>query len=68
MTYTINGKIPKLKIDMIGVFDDEGKPINWKFDGSSHPYSVGVYIDLVNGIELYGGYTIEELKEIYLNN
>jgi hypothetical protein len=55
---------PKLLIETIGGFDDEGKLINWKFDGSSHPHSVGVYIDLEKGIELYGGYTIEELKEV----
>ena len=64
MTYTINGKIPKLKIDIIGSFDFEGKAINWTFYGSSHPHSVGVYIDLEKGIELYGGYTLTELKEI----
>ena len=56
---------PKLTIITIGSFDTEGKAINWKFDGSSHPNSVGVYIDLEKGIELYGGYTIGELNKIY---
>ena len=56
---------PKLTIITIGSFDTEGKAINWKFGGSSHPNSVGVYIDLEKGIELYGGYTIGELNKIY---
>jgi hypothetical protein len=59
---------PKLIITTIGSFDNEGKPTLWQFDGSSHPNYVGVYIDLEKRIELYGGYTIEELNEIYLNN
>tara|TARA_R110000787_G_scaffold272587_1_gene380061 strand:- start:464 stop:676 length:213 start_codon:yes stop_codon:yes gene_type:complete len=55
---------PKLIITTIGNFDAEGKPVWWQFDGSSHSNSVGKYIDYEKGIELYGGYTIEELKKI----
>ena len=54
--------IPKLKIDNIGEFDSDGKPIFWAFDGASHPQSVGEYFS--EGWHLIGGYTIDELMEI----
>ena len=59
---------PKLIIKTIGSFDNDGKPVKWTFDGSCHSNSFGVYIDLEKGIELYGGYTIEELKEIRMSH
>ena len=54
--------IPKLKIISIGSFDTEGKPKGWRFDGSSNPQSVGLYIS--EDWYLHGGYTVEELKVI----
>jgi hypothetical protein len=59
---------PKLPIDTIGSFNNKGSPINWNFNGSNHPNSVGVYEDFEKGILLYGGYTAGELKEIALAN
>ena len=59
--------IPKLAIVKIGAFNEEGNPINWLFDGAGNPNSVGTYIDFKSGISLCGGYTITELKEVYLN-
>jgi hypothetical protein len=56
---------PKLTITTIGSFDTEGKPTLWQFDGFYHFNSIGLYIDLEKGIQLYGGYTIGELKRIY---
>ena len=59
--------IPKLAIVKIGAFNEEGNPINWLFDGAGNPNSVGTCMDFKSGISLYGGYTITELKEVYLN-
>jgi len=61
--------IPKLAITNIGTFDNDGNPIGWSFDGSSHPRSVGEFFSLVNADGSYdwhliGGYTVEELREI----
>ena len=56
--------IPKLGMAVIGSFNEEVKPIGWLFDGKGHPNSVGYYNDIERGIELYGGYTIAELKDI----
>jgi hypothetical protein len=58
--------VPKLKITKVGSFNDKGEPTHWAFDGSSHPQSSGFYVDFGKGIELFNGYTIEELHEIYL--
>ena len=60
--------VPKLKITKVGRFNDKGEPIHWAFDGSSHPQSSGVYVDFEKGAELFCGYTIEELHEIYLTD
>lgn len=55
--------IPKLKITKIGSFSSNGNINNdWVFDGKSHPKSVGNYFS--KDWVLYGGYTIEELREI----
>jgi hypothetical protein len=64
----MHNKIPKLTIEAIGNFDNDGRPINWKFNGAGHANSVGSYVDLEKGIYLCGGYTIEELKEIYISH
>ena len=54
-------EIPKLKILIVGTVLD-GKPSGWRFDGMSLPNSVSYYID--NEAELWGGYNINELKDI----
>ena len=56
--------IPKLKITKVGLLDKEGNPTGFSFCGKGVENSVGVFKDPENGIELYGGYTIEELKEM----
>ena len=59
--------IPKLTITHVGTVDDGGMlNDDWKFDGKSHPQSVGEYVS--DDWHLIGGYTIDELREIHVAN
>ncbi len=54
--------ISKSFISRVGDFDQDGKAINWAFNGSNHPESVGTYLS--KDWLIIGGYTIKELMEI----
>jgi len=55
--------IPKLDILTVGDFNSDGSiGKGWKFDGESHPQSVGEYLS--DDWHLIGGYTLDELKTI----
>jgi hypothetical protein len=58
--------IIKLKIEKIGGFLDGMPDKQWAFSGSNHPKSVGNYHS--KDWVLIGGYTVEELKIIKLEN
>jgi hypothetical protein len=62
--------IPKMRIKKIGGFNADGSTdSNWVFDGGYQENSVGLYVDFEKNIELVGGYTVAELREIStLNN
>ena len=54
--------IQKSKITKVGYINKEGYPAGFSFCCKGIENSVGYFKDLKNGVELYGGYTIEELK------
>ena len=54
--------IPKITIEKVGSFDEKDRPVDWVFNGGSHPNSVAEYIS--DDWHLVGGYTIAELLEI----
>ena len=55
----------KCRITKIGSFDSYGFPIDWVFNGDCHPDSIANTLT-ANGCQLWGGYTLNELKEIKL--
>jgi len=55
----------KCRITKIGCFNSDGLPMDWVFNGDCHTDSIGIVITAI-GYESWGGYTLNELKEIKL--